>query len=95
MVNPFLASPIDYIIDSLVQYVFGSYPFFAGYLIILALVVGVKNGFNKELTIYVMSPMLVSLIVASFLPQVFWLVLIIFSTALWALFFFKIGNISR
>jgi len=92
MADAFLQSPIRFILDQLQAYVFGSYPLLSIYLIILGLIACVSNGFDKNTTIYVMLPLIISLTIANWIPQIMWIVTLLFSAILWIMIFLNMGN---
>lgn len=92
--NPILETPFDFILQGLAAYVFGNMALVGLFVIIMAIIFCMANEFDLTFTFIVITPLLIGLVGATYLPNIIWAFPIGLSIVLWTLVFFKIGGIQ-
>jgi len=83
MVGGLPITNIDWILQQLVDNLFGSYTLLAIYIIFFAVLICMANDIPLMLGLIISVPMLAGMIGIGILPNIFWVIPILISSVLW------------
>lgn len=90
-----LMSPFEFIVQQLMTYILPNASMIGALFLIIALMISLASGLEFGTSLFFLSPLIIGLIGQAFIPNLFWVVLILLSTILWTMVAFKIANVSR
>lgn len=85
----------DFVMNQLIGQLFGLEGLFALFILVLAFIIATSNGLDILSTVIILVPLMLGLVGASLVPQIWLALIILFVSFLWIYFGYKLIGVIK